>query len=357
MRPGDEVSIDGKPFKIAGMDKWSGLMRNPQGVPMAAVVLTGDAAAAPTAILLASDIWRLTPGGAAVCFKWHPSEAEARQAAAAPPPGLESARWGVIDRGAVNWFGSFTPGAGAVLSSGEEVALVSFDEKKTAVAVEIKQGTEKRAVWVRANEVVDGIPVRFEYPGLAKYVFILHAWEDGKAIVAEYGNGQPVAQKELLQRHWLYRESSEVNLRLDDVFSAAVAVTESESTLWAAVLKAESGDEIVLREGEARRFGDSLVEYGRLTQRPAPTCTLTIGGDRQVVLKPMESVRVGDWSLRLSVPWDDFETAALLDADYMPGRRWALLLGAIGVTVLLSRFAARASRRIEPPIARDEASQ
>ena len=345
IKDGDNVSIDGATFKITGLGEWSGLMRDPQGVPMAAVTLAGDGGAesAPVVVLLASDIWQVTPGGTALCFKWHPGEAEARQAANGPPTGLESARWGVIDRGAVNWFATFTPGTGAFLSGGEEVTLVAFDENKPAVEVEIKQGVEKRVVCVAANQIADDVPIRFEYPALAKNAFIIHAWEDGKAIAAEFKNGQPAHQKELPQRQWFYPAPAQLNLRLDDVFSNAVAVTKSESKLWAAVLKSDAGEEIVLRQGEARPIGDSRIEYCRqygLMKDPQITYTLTIGGDRHVMLKTHESVRKGDWRLRPTYS-DDLETVAVLDADYTPGRRWAMWLAGIGLAALVLRIAAR----------------
>jgi len=344
-----EARIGGATYRIASIDQWSGLMRDPQGMPMAAVTLTGDSAneAARTILFLASGIWQATPAGAAVYFAWHAGDAEAaRAAAAAELPGLESARWGVVDGGAINWFHAFTPGTGARLSSGEEVTLIAFDEKRPAVAVEIDRAGTKEVVWVAANETVEGVPVQFEYPALAPQVFMVHAWEDGRALVAAYENRQPAGQKELQRGQCFHPDPAPLNLCLDDVLSSAVPVGELESKLWAAVLKSESGEEITLRQGEAKRLGDWLVEYKRLFPPRDVNYILTIAGTttRQVTIKPGHSVRVGHWRLRQDQNECDPQTVAMLAADYMPGRTPAILLAALGLAALLLRLADYALR-------------
>ncbi|MCX5769717.1 MAG: hypothetical protein NTZ09_05530 [Candidatus Hydrogenedentes bacterium] len=347
IQQGGDVHIGNAQFKVARIGPWSGLMRDPQGVPMAAVTLTsgGPNAPAQTTLFLASGIWQTTPGGAAVYFAWHPGDAEAaRSAAAAPPPGLESARWGVIDRGAINWFRSFAPGTGARLSSGEDVTLVAFDEKIPAVAVEIQRGATKRVVSVAANEITDGVPVRFEYPTLAPLVFMVHAWEDGRALVAAYENRQPAGQEELQQGRSFHPAAAPLNLRIDDVLSSAVPVPESESNLWAAVLKSESGEEITLRQGEAKRFDDLLVEYVRLFPPRVVNYILTIDGARQATLKPGQSVRIGDWRLRQAENECDPNTVAVLAAQFTPGRTLATIFAALALTALLLRLADYALR-------------
>ncbi len=349
IKTGDTVTIGATQYKTASIGKWSGLMRDPQGAPMAAVTLTGDADnAAAMTMLLSSDIWQMTPGGSAFCFRWHAADEQAAQAAAGPAPGIESARWGVVDGGAVNWFQSFTPGTGAFLKNGDEVTLVAFDEEKPAVAVEIKTGDEKRVTWVAANGAVEGVPIKFEYPAAAAHVFVIDAWEDGKAVVTEYQKSRQVAQKPLSQRQWFYPASAGFNVRLDDVLSTAVAVTESKSTLWCAVLRDEAGEEIVLREGEARPMGDSRVQYVRSMEYAAVAYTFTIDGKRQVTLKRGQSMRVGDWRLR---PWYYEDMPPLLNVDYMPGRKQASILGLIGLTAVLLRIATGRLSKARPHVA------
>ena len=344
IQDGGEAPIGGVPYKVASIGLWSGLMRDPQGVPMAAVTLTGDGGNAParTTLFLASDVWQTTPGGAAVYFAWHPGDVEsARAAAAAGLPGLESERWGVVDGGAINWFHAFTPGTGARLSTGEEVTLVAFDEKRPAVAVEIDRAGTKDVVWVAANETIERVPVRFDYPALAPHVFMLHAWEDGRALVAAYENRQPAGQLELQRAQWFHPDPAPLNLRLDDVMSNAVPVDESESKLWAAVLKSDAGEEITLRQGEAKRLGDSLVEYKRLFPPRDVNYILTVAGTttRQVTLKPGQSLRAGHWRLRQAQNQCDPHTVAVLEADYMPGNTPAILLAILGLAALLLRLA------------------
>ena len=350
IQEGGETRIGAAPFKVTSIRQWSGLMRDPQGIPMAAVTLTRDGAneTARTTLFLASGVWQTTPGGAAVHFDWHPGDDDeaARDAAAAPPPGLESARWGVADRGAINWFQSFMPGTGARLSSGEDVTLIAFDETRPAIAIEIELSGKKRTVWLAHNETIDGVPVRFEYPTLAPHIFMVHAWEDGHALVAAYENQKPAGQKELLQGQSFHPANAPLNLRIDDVLSSAVPVPESESNLWAAVLKSESGEEITLRQGEAKRLGDSLVEYVRLSPRREVNYVLTIAGasTRQVTLNPRQSVRVGDWRLHQAENESDPHTIAVLAAVYTPGRTLAILLAALGLAALLLRLAGFARR-------------
>lgn len=339
IKQGTKAQIGGAPFIVKSIAKWSGLLRDPQGIPMAAVTISeeGDFAL-PTShfarFFLASGVWQKTPGGAAVHFVWHEGDARAaRAAAAAGPPGIESARWGVIDRGAVNWFTSFTPGAGAFLSDGAEVTLVAFDEKRPALAVEIKRGGKKDTFWVAANETVEGAPVLFDYPALAPRVYTIHAWQDGRALVTAFERGGEAAQKELRPRETL------AGLRLDNVLSSAVPVAQHESTLWAAVVQSESGREAVLRQGEAKRLEDCRVEYVRRVPPRVVNYILTIPGTnkRNVSLKPGQSLRVGHWRLS-HASQNAPANVALLTATYAPAKTFPIIFAAIAIAALALRL-------------------
>lgn len=328
IKDGSEILVAGVPFTVKSIAKWSGLLRDPQGIAMAAVTLSENAK--PARMFLASGVWQNSPAGAAVQFVWHADGAEAARAAAnAGLPGIESARWGVIDRGAVNWFNSFTPGAGAFLSSGEEITLVAFDESRPAVAVEIKRDGDTDIFWIEANDSIEGVPVLFEYPAQAPRVYTIHAWQDGSAIVTAYERGGEVARKEMRPRETLS------GLRLDDVLASAVPVTEDESTLWAAVVQSQSGEETVLRQGEAKRLEGCLVEYVRRIPPRIVNYTLTVPGKQNVVLKPGQSLRIGPWRLSQAQHDADPGKVAVLNVTYAPLKNLIITFTAIALAALI----------------------
>jgi len=341
IEPGREISIGGAPFKIVNIQKWSGLLRDPQGTPMAAVTLARNNPEPAATLFLASGVWQATPQDAAVYFTWHNDPQAAPNAAKAGLPGIESARWGVVDRGAVNWFQSFTPGTGATLSTGEEITLLSFDEKRPAIAIEMIRNGTKSTAWIPANQPVDGVPVRFEYPALAPWVFMIHASEDGRALVSAFNNGRPAALNELRAGQWVFTEPAPVNLRLDDVLANAVPVTVNDSTLWAAVLKAPTGEETTLRQGEVKPLGDGMVEFVRDAPPPRLAYQLTIGDNHRATLKPQQSIRIGDWRIQQSTCPRDPYNIAVLDLEYTPARKASFILLAAALTTLLASLALR----------------
>ena len=123
LREGASIEIQGTPFEVARVRKWSGLLRDRAGVRMAALALrrpneswTGD-------VFLVTDTWRRVEPNIGIWFRWFESEAAAREDLEGGLPGLESARWGGVDGPAINWFGSFAPGTGATLADGTRVML------------------------------------------------------------------------------------------------------------------------------------------------------------------------------------------------------------------------------------------
>lgn len=352
IRLGAQVSIGGTWYATASVSKWSGLLRDPQGVPMASLTVETGAAGAHATAFIASGTWQVVEPGVALHFQWVENEAAAKTQL----PGIESARWGVVDGTAMNWFQSFAPGTGAQLSTGENVTLVGFEEQrampdgpKPAIAVEMGRGGEKSVFWVGANETGAGGLIRFEHPALLPRVFTVCAWDDGRALVAAFENGQPAGAKQLRAGQAFRESAADVNVWLQQVLSMATPVTETESTLWAAVLKTREGEAVTLRQGEAVRLGDSLVEYVR--EAPAPTLRyrMRING-KDVTLDPGESLRVGNWRLgqaRLRQAGGSKEPTAIavLAAEYTPVRNAAYVLLAVGIGALLAGIAKHAVRK------------
>ena len=326
LREGASIEIEGTSFEVAGVRKWSGLLRDRAGVRMAALALRRPEESWTEDVFLVTDTWRRVEPNIGIWFRWFESEAAAREDLEGGPPGLESARWGAVDGPAINWFASFAPGTGATFADGTRVTLVQVDEhhrthggEGPAIAVRVEGGAEPRTVWVPANARDPDALVRFEYCARLETVLLLDAWGEGAALVAAYHNGTACGGRVLADGEAWRPEDLPYELRLDGVLEAAVPVMREDSPLYEAVLR--NGDrELRCRQGEAVRWGDALIEYVRAAPPPVVRYGLVAvpaGEDQGVAfsLGPGDVLTYRGWQLALGTPGPDPLHMAVLRAE------------------------------------------
>ena len=366
---GGVVEIEGENFQVTRIDKWSGLLRDPEGMPMAAISLRSGQGPWGAPAFFRSGQWRSIGPNLAVCFTWFDTEAAAREAIARYLPGIETARWGVADGTAMNWFESFAPGTGAQLSDGTSVTLVRLEENHAtdagpvpAIEVEVAQDGQSRTQWVAANDPRADAPIRFDYAARNETVVLIDAYQEDAALVAIYHHKQCLGNAALSSGQECVPENSPVGARLDQVLAHAVPVKADNSPLYEAVL--QSGPrEVRARQGEAVRLGDSLIEFVRTdtppvvryeliasvdpavgpksvrTQNVGPKSVRTRnegpGKERAFSIGPDDSVRLGGWYFSQGTPGPEPARTAVLRADFSPGRTWIRIVFALGLAVLV----------------------
>jgi len=343
LTPGDTLDLDGHSFDVAAIRKWSGLLRDHRGTPMAVFSLRRPSESWTQGLFLPADRWLRIEPQIAVHLSWFDSETAARQAADAGLPGIESARWGAVDGPAVNWFQSFLPGTGATLSDGTTVTLMRLDEKhatsetvQPAIQVQIEKAGQTRAVWATANHGLADALLKFEYPSQLETVVLFCAFHDGAALAAVH-HGQRLCGTKTLTAGEAWRpEGSPYELRLDQALAQAVPILAEDSPLYEAVLHSPSRT-LRLRQGEAVRVDDALLQYARITQPPCVRYDLAVvegatGEQRAVSIAPDDSVRVGAWVLSQGEPAPANAHAAVLRAERSPARTW----GRVGLAVALA---------------------
>ena len=351
-----QVDINGEACRVEVIRKWSGLLRHPSGEALAMISIRRDAETWTDDIVLAKDMWRRIELGIGVRLSWSSSEAAAREALAKGLPGIESARWGAVDGAAVNWFESFTPGTGADLSGGGSVTLRQLDEHRDgqpAIEVEIAKPGDTKTIWVPANEANANAPIRFEYFARMETVIFLNAFGEGQVVAGAFYRQQACGTAVLAAGETWMPKPAPYEVRLDQALENAVVVTPKESTLYEAVLRTPSRT-LRLRQGEAVREGDSLVEFTRKAPPPRVCFDLaTVKGDskqeRAFSLGPDATVRVGDWRFSQAAGSDPLR-AAVLHAEFAPARPWSriVMAGALAALVWLVMLARPAHRDAEP---------
>lgn len=341
---GGEVDIAGDSFHVEEIRKWSGLLSDPTGLTAACFSICLDGEACTEDVFVLAGRWLRMEPGIAVLFSWTNSEAAAREAVS-HLPGIESARWGVADRGSVNWFSSFTPGLGATLSDGTSVTLTQLaenggGESGEGPAIEVRfEGAGSETVWVGANDMKPNARVRFEYPARLPNVILIQAWRDRSALFAAYQNGHKCGEQ-VLDRGQLWRPPGfAFDLRLEDAMEKGAPVSRENSVLYEAVLTRRD-ERLRLRQGETARRGDALVEFVRVAESPAMRYTFSVTseggvGDRKFTLGPGEHARVGQWTFSLIPGGADAKRCAVLRAERTVGAGWVYAPLILGVMALI----------------------
>jgi len=324
---GATIAIAGTTYEVVAVRPWSGLLRDRQGPPMAAVALRRAVEAWTEDVFLFTETWRRVEPGIGIWFRWFESQAASDVALEGGLPGLESARWGVVDGSAMHWFASFVPGTGATLSDGTRIALVQVDEHRRtdageapAIAVRVEGEGGARTIWAGANVRDADARVRFEYAARLETVFLINAWREGTALAAAYQGGAFCGRHVLRTGESWRPEGLPYELRLDGALEAAVPVQREDSPLYEAVLR--DGDRLLrCRQGEAVRDGDALIEYVRAAPPPVVRCELLAlapGEDEGTgfSLGPDDSFTCWGWQFELGSPGSDPLHTVVLRAQH-----------------------------------------
>lgn len=372
--PGKRIELQGNAYRVETIRPWSGLIREPHGTAMAVVSLRNDGEAWTEGLFLLSGTWRSIAPSTGLRFQWAGSEEAASAVLDEGLPGIESARWGVSDGSAMNWFESFAPHAGVELSNGAAVYLVSVEERhptpagsQPAIEVEWNEGGRTRREWITANAPGDDAPVRFEYPARLDTVILIVGVSAERAQLAIHEKGALIGREAVSTGTPWKPAGATVEIRIDQMMERAVAVPASETRISEVVLcrddEAAAGKEgaegtadqqpsqssshglhasnpIRVREGEAVRQGDALIRFTRHARPPDVKYELAfIGKDgkraQRAVIAPGDTVRYENARLTQAPPCADPLRAAVLHVEYAPGRAWPRLLIAAALALLV----------------------
>jgi hypothetical protein len=341
-----DIRINGEPYRMETVRKWSGLMRYPSGEPLAALSLRRPAERWTENVFVAADTWRRIEPDIALRLTWCVSEEAARQAQAGGLPGIETARWGVVEGGVVDWSASFAPGTGAELKNGGTATLLKLDESGTepAIEVEFSKGGQRKTERAVANERSSEARVLFEYPSRLETVILVYAFEDGKALLVAYHQHKPCGERVLSAGERWSVEGMPFEIRLDQALQKALPVSEEDSTVYEAVLRGPPRD-LRLRQGEAVRSGDASLEYFRKTSPPRVRYSFAVPQEgplkeRTFTLGPDDAVRVMNWRFSQGPSAGDPTHMAVLDARETPA--WSMtriiMAGSLAALVWLMFF-------------------
>jgi hypothetical protein len=328
-----EIEVNGEKYQLKTVRKWSGLFRYASGEPLAALSLRRPQFVKPRQtvgeawtenVFVSANAWRRVEPEIGLRCSWSPSETAAHDALAAGLPGIEAARWGVVEGVTVNWFESFLSGAGAELKNGGAVTLLRLDESGPEPFVEVQfiEGGQRSVERAAANRRDVDARVRFEYFPRLETVILLNAFDDDKAVFAAYHKRQPCGQRTLSAGESWSPEGFPFEIRFDQALRTALPVSAEDSTVYEAVLQGASGD-LRLRQGEAVRCGDALLEFSRKADPPQVRYDFTASDedthfDRAFSLGPGERVRLRDWRFSQGPPAPDPTHAAVLDVEHSP---------------------------------------
>jgi hypothetical protein len=346
--PGDTISLPDTAMRIAAVRKWSGLLRQEGGRPMAAVALRHGQEAWSEQLFLTAGIWLRVGEDMGLLLHWVESEEAARDALAAGLPAIATPRWCVVDRGAANWFVSFVPGTGAGLPGGGSVTLLKYRERKpdegdgrAAILVEIEQDGKTERRWVVANESDEDSLVRFDHPLGRPVVFVLLAWQERQALAVAYRASEPCGTALLEGGQSWEVEKTGWHLRLAEVIASAIPVAPDDSPLFEAIVEIEQ-EELRLREGEAVRWHELMLQFGREALPPVLRYHLSLIDETgstmaSFVLDRRSSMEFQGWRLAQGVVDPRSPDTGVFVVSKMPQDgmyRWGLLLALIGLAGL-----------------------
>lgn len=335
---GTRVSVGDDSIEVESIGPWEGLVRIPQGEPMAALELTE----APGSLkFLESGRSYILQPDLAVRFSWFGSEEEARASLPAQLDDTAGARWGIRDRGSIQWFENFVPGTGLVLQDGAQVTLTQVNRAQGYITVQIIRGPGTETVRVKANEAAPEDHYLYDDPAGTGRVIYLHAWRDDRAIARILQRGGPPEDMEL----GIGTGDAPVVLR--QVMAQAVAVPGGK--IRAAQVRLGE-HRLALREGLLETVGDYRLLYREEPLPPAARYhleALDANGMpmEKFTLESGQAKRIGAWVIALS-PENPFAPRGVaLTVDRRPGGFGQLLgltlfiLGSFGL--VLARFAPR----------------
>ena len=342
IRPGDRVDLGGQPLEILDVGPWAGLVRDARGEPMATVEVPGDSAADRRLVFLESGAPSIVRHDLSLCFQWHGSEAEARQAFVSSLDAIPGARWGVREDNAIQWFENLVPGSGMVLRDGTQITIGRADRGEGRITLEIQRSVGRELRTVRANAAGPEDKFIYEDPAATGRMLYLHAWRENRAFGRLLQQGASVEEFDMAAD-----TPSDAPVLLKQAMAHALAVPGD--TVRAA--RVRLGDQTtVLREGSAETLGDYRLLY---QIEPVPPearyriAALDAQGTvvRAFALEGDETIRIGAWVFALSRENPFAPHGVALTAVRRPGG-WTQTIGL--VLFVLGSFGlvvARFSRR------------
>ena len=340
---GEDATIEGESFRIAAIREWSGLLRDANGTPMAAVSLRHPSESWTTGVFLHAGRWTRVEPGVGLRLSWFESDDAARESLALGLSDTRSARWGVVDGPAVNWFEVFVPGTGAQLRDGTVVTLDRYDEGGSRIVVRVEKGGETRLVEASANARDPNALVRLESPSQLDSVIVFNAVGEGRALAAAYEDQRECGRTEMAAGETWAPEEFPYEVRLDQVLAKAVIVQPDASPLYEAVLQG-SARELRFRQGEAVRSDDNLLQFVRVAVPPDVRYTFVVAEPgtekaRTFTLAPKESVRHGDWVFTQGAAKPGEDHLAVLHAHRKPAAAWTRIMFAVAFAAFIGVMA------------------
>lgn len=316
---GQPIMIGEAPVEVR-LRPWRGLLRQVNGMPMAAVSLR-EPGSGPwlDRLLLSTEAWLRIESRAGVRLRWHENQEDAAAAQTRAPTTLKEGRWGVVEKPAIHWFNTFTPGTGETLRDGTEVTLLEVTESPRAIVVEFRRGDNRSVQNLEANTADPEGRLRFEWPGAWPSLLFVDAWREGEALFSAYQDGKPCGAFALRLGKSEKVEGFPFEVRLDQVMTSAIPVGSGEGDVREVVLR-DSAQEVCLREGESGACNEFRVQYRRVPVPPRVRFTLSaIDKENGVLdtfaLAPEEHHRVGEWVFAQEPGFAGAAEAALLRAE------------------------------------------
>ena len=348
--PEGRVVVGGRDTIMREVRQWGGILpERPEsgGTPLAVLALQPRHGAWTEDIVAQAGDWLPLDDDLVFRFQWSHSEAAAMRAIEEGLPGLESARWGIEEGGAINWFDSFLPGSGLQLADGTAIVLAEVrgkDAPETArdVAIRFRVARDGRVqdVWVPANGTSEDGLIRFEYPTLARFAVLGFSWEPGLMLLQLFENGEQAGRFTVQRGEAVDLDAANRTLRLDQALESAVYLRREDSPLQELVLEGE-GLVLRLRQGETVRIEGQMLEFHpELTER-IPVYTIKIerqGAERSFTLGADDVARVDAWRIEQAVEPGLSDMWGLLYAERLPVSRmarWGRYLVAAGLALVI----------------------
>jgi hypothetical protein len=282
-------------------------LRHPSGAPSANVAVRTPNNEWLENLILGNGSWLRAGSDLAIHLVWHTSEQDARAAidAEAKAPKTESARWGVVDGGGVNWQDSLIPGSGLTLRDDTVVFLVQVDlqhdtnkGKNAAILLQIVKKDTRTLQWVMANADEPDAQYRFDYPATRDMVFVLHAWQDTSCIATAALHYQTAGATVMQEGASWTPKGAPYTLRLDQLISTGIPVTAQQSPLSEVVLSTPTRA-FRIRQDETITVADAQISFLQHITPPSVDYEFRVNAPdsvdaRTVVLKPGQTLQIQD---------------------------------------------------------------
>jgi len=337
-------------WRVRSVEAWAGLLRDASGRRMAAFSFFRKGEKDWTqGLFTEAGQWTMLTPLMALRLDWADSEDAAKAGLPAVRPGLDAARWSVLDKGRVHQFESFVPGTSETLADGTEYVLLSVNEgawKNPSITVGIRKAGKGRRVEVPANATQPVEGIRFEYPGAMPLLVLVRAWRDGAAWIASFGPEQTFGPARL-EEGGEWDATPDLRFRLDQTMSQGIPVGVKGAPVWMASVSTGDGQLLRLREGLAVRHGDISLCYKRVPRPPAVSYAfqaLSMSGKTigTFTLEPGQKHRVQDWVFMQDTDNLKADKTAVLVAERIPSTHYGIL----GLLLILAGGAGWMATRI-----------